>query len=290
MRLTGSPMARDPATFKPARQRADATPLPRLLLLTALAGFLLALTGPALAAGPPVFAIVPNQSGAPTPAGGSLYAAIRRQLALDRRELAAVNRDRRRLIASAERAEARANAATTTVPFALEDLAGRSRQAAAADAAQATRLRRAIAGLQKALQPVVIPAGTFESGPAAVGAYAVQLAERYLGVRYVWGGSLPDEGFDCSGFVKYVYGQIGIALPHYAASQWAKTVHVQPSELEPGDLVFFEPRADGPGHVGMYVGNGMFIEAPHTGAVVQYQSLAFEASTVGFVGASRPAA
>jgi len=250
----------------------------------------MAFAGPALAGGPPVFAIVPNQSGAPTPAGSSLHAAIRRQLAADRRELARVNHDRRALIATAEHAEARANAATTNVPFALEDLAGRSRQAAAADATRAAQLRRAIAGLQTALQPVVVPAGAFDSGPAAVGAYAVQLAERYLGVRYVWGGSLPDEGFDCSGFVKYVYGQIGIELPHYAASQWAQTVHVQPSQLEPGDLVFFEPRADGPGHVGMYVGNGMFIEAPHTGAVVQYQSLAFEMSTMGFVGASRPAA
>ena len=263
--------------------------MPRLLALSALACLLLAITGPALAAGPPVFAIVPGQSGAPTPAGGSLEAAIRRQLAVDRRELTRVNRDRRKLIATAKRAEARVNAATTT-PFALEDLAGRSRRAAAADAAHAARLRRAIAGLEKALQPVVVPAGTFASGPAAVGAYAVQLAQRYLGVRYVWGGSNPDEGFDCSGFVKYVYGKIGIALPHYAASQWSQTVHVDPSQLEPGDLVFFEPRADGPGHVGMYAGNGMFIEAPHTGASVQYQSLAFEMSTMGFVGASRPAA
>ena len=263
--------------------------MPRLLALSALAGFLLALPGTALAAGPPVFAIVPSQPGSQAPAGSSLEAAIRRQLGADRRELARVNRHRRTLIATAERTEARAKAATTT-PFALEDLAGRSRQAAAADVAHTARLRRAIAGLEKALQPVVVPAGAFESGPAAVGAYAVQLAERYLGVRYVWGGSSPDEGFDCSGFVKYVYGQIGIALPHYAASQWAQTVHVDPSQLEPGDLVFFEPRADGPGHVGMYVGNDMFIEAPHTGASVQYQSLAFETSTMGFVGASRPAA
>jgi cell wall-associated NlpC family hydrolase len=251
----------------------------------------MAVAAPALAGGPPVFSIVPSHSGtAPAPTGTSLNAAIHRQIAVDRHELALVNRDMRMQLAAARRAQAQVDAATTTAPIAAEDLAGRSRQAAAADAARAGRLRHAIAGLQKALQPVVIPAGTFDSGPAAVGAYAVELAKRYLGVRYVWGGSTPGEGFDCSGFVKYVYGQIGIALPHYAAWQWEQTVHVDPSQLEPGDLVFFEPKADGPGHVGMYVGNGFFIEAPHTGASVQFQSLAYEKSTMGFVGASRPAA
>jgi cell wall-associated NlpC family hydrolase len=251
----------------------------------------MAVAAPALAGGPPVFSIVPSHSGtASAPTGTSLNAAIHRQIAVDRHELALVNRDMLMQLAAARRAQAQVDAATTTAPIAAEDLAGRSRQAAAADAARAGRLRRAIAGLQKALQPVVIPAGTFDSGPAAVGAYAVELAKRYLGVRYVWGGSTPGEGFDCSGFVKYVYGQIGIALPHYAAWQWNQTVHVDPSQLEPGDLVFFEPKADGPGHVGMYVGNGVFIEAPHTGASVQFQSLAYEKSTMGFVGASRPAA
>jgi cell wall-associated NlpC family hydrolase len=251
----------------------------------------MAVAAPALAGGPPVFSIVPSHSGtASAPTGTSLNAAIHRQIAVDRHGLALVNRDMQAQLATARHAQAEVDAATTTAPIAAEDLAGRSRQAAAADAARAGRLRRAIAGLQKALQPVVIPAGTFDSGPAAVGAYAVELAKRYLGVRYVWGGSTPGEGFDCSGFVKYVYGQIGIALPHYAAWQWNQTVHVDPSQLEPGDLVFFEPKADGPGHVGMYVGNGVFIEAPHTGASVQFQSLAYEKSTMGFVGASRPAA
>jgi peptidoglycan DL-endopeptidase CwlO len=266
--------------------------LPRLQLLPILAACALAVAAPALAGGPPVFTIVPGQSatGSSAPAGTTLNAAIRRQIAVDRQVLAHVNKDMQLQLATAKRAQAQIDAAAAIAPIAAEDLLGRSRAAATADAAHAARLRRAIAGLQKALQPVVIPAGTFDSGPAAVGAYAVQLAERYLGVRYVWGGSTPGEGFDCSGFVKYVYGQIGIALPHYAAWQWNQTVHVDPSQLEPGDLVFFEPKADGPGHVGMYVGNGVFIEAPHTGASVQFQSLAYEKSTMGFVGASRPAA
>ncbi len=264
----------------------------RLQLIPVFAACALAVAAPALAGGPPVFTIVPGSSatGSSAPAGTSLNAAIRRQIAVDRQALARANRDMQIQLATAKQAQAQVDAATSTAPIAAEDLVGRSRAAAAADAARAARLRRAIAGLRQALQPVVVPAGTFDSGPAAVGAYAVQLAERYLGVRYVWGGSTPGEGFDCSGFVKYVYGQIGIALPHYAAYQWNQTVHVDPSQLQAGDLVFFEPKSDGPGHVGMYVGNGVFIEAPHTGASVQFQSLAYEESTMGFVGASRPAA
>ncbi len=118
----------------------------------------------------------------------------------------------------------------------------------------------------------------------------MSVAERYLGVPYVWGGANPSSGFDCSGFVKYVYAQLGIQLPHYAASQYATTTHIDPSQLEAGDLVFFEPHADGPGHVGIYVGNGLFIEAPRTGDVVKLTQLLTEARQIGFVGATRPAA
>jgi cell wall-associated NlpC family hydrolase len=258
----------------------------RLLILAVLAAAALAFGARAFA-GTPVFAVVQGQtSGA---AGqSSLDAAVRATLASDRTALARVIRDE----GAQESAAARASTLSDTVKagglFATEDTAGRSRQAAAADAALAARLRRSIAGLEQALQPISIAADTGDSG--SIGAYAVAIAERYLGVRYLWGGAVPDDGFDCSGFVKYVYAQLGITLPHYAASQWNDTVHVDPSQLEPGDLVFFEPRADGPGHVGMYVGNGVFIEAPHTGAVVQFQSLAQETATTGFVGASRPAA
>jgi cell wall-associated NlpC family hydrolase len=149
-------------------------------------------------------------------------------------------------------------------------------------------VRRAIRGLELALQPVTLPAGFLSSSSSAIGSYAVSVAERYLGVRYVWGGDTPSAGFDCSGFVKYVYAQLGIQLPHYAATQYATTMHIDPSQLEAGDLVFFEPRADGPGHVGIYVGNGFFIEAPHTGDVVKLEQLSTEASLIGFVGASRP--
>ncbi|HEY2354348.1 MAG TPA: NlpC/P60 family protein [Gaiellaceae bacterium] len=101
-------------------------------------------------------------------------------------------------------------------------------------------------------------------------AAAVGIAEKYLGVPYVWGGASPS-GFDCSGLVMYVYAQLGVSLPHYTVAQYnyANAVHPSRSELEPGDLVFFA----GLGHVGIYIGNNEFIHAPHTGAVVSIDSL-----------------
>jgi cell wall-associated NlpC family hydrolase len=119
---------------------------------------------------------------------------------------------------------------------------------------------------------------------------AVSIAERYLGVPYVWGGNTPSTGFDCSGLTQFVYAQLGVWLPHYAAAQFLAYPRLDPSQLAPGDLVFFEPKADGPGHVAIYAGNGQIIEAPHTGAVVRVGSLAGAAASLGFLGAVRPAA
>jgi peptidoglycan DL-endopeptidase CwlO len=96
----------------------------------------------------------------------------------------------------------------------------------------------------------------------------VGIAMQYLGVPYVWGGASPS-GFDCSGFIMYVYAQVGISLPHHAASQYAMGSPVSRDQLEPGDLVFF----NGLGHAGIYIGGGQFIHAPHTGDVVKISSL-----------------
>jgi peptidoglycan DL-endopeptidase CwlO len=96
----------------------------------------------------------------------------------------------------------------------------------------------------------------------------VGIAMQYLGVPYVWGGSSPS-GFDCSGFVMYVYAQVGVSLPHYTGAQWGMGVPVSYGDLQPGDLVFF----DGLGHVGIYIGGGEFIHSPHTGDVVRIDSL-----------------
>jgi len=103
----------------------------------------------------------------------------------------------------------------------------------------------------------------------SIGEQAVAIAERELGVPYVWGGASPS-GFDCSGLTMWVYAQLGIHLDHFTGSQWEAGPHVPRSDLEPGDLVFFEPDI---GHVGIYIGNNLFIHAPHTGTVVQISSL-----------------
>jgi cell wall-associated NlpC family hydrolase len=111
---------------------------------------------------------------------------------------------------------------------------------------------------------------------STLGGQAVAIAEQYLGVPYVWGGASPS-GFDCSGLVMYVYAQLGVSLPHNAATQYSVLPHVPLSDLEPGDLVFF----NGLSHVGIYVGNGTMIHAPHTGTVVQFGSINDEGSIAG---------
>ncbi|HEV2712657.1 MAG TPA: NlpC/P60 family protein, partial [Gaiellaceae bacterium] len=109
----------------------------------------------------------------------------------------------------------------------------------------------------------------------------VGIAMQYLGTPYVYGGASPS-GFDCSGFVMYVYGQVGVSLPHNAAAQYGYGTPVDRSQLQPGDLVFF----NGLGHNGIYIGGGSFIHSPHTGDVVKISSMTgWYAST--YVGARR---
>jgi len=166
----------------------------------------------------------------------------------------------------------------------------------AAKAAAEARLRAEIAARQKAAReaaaqaqqtqsssssaptiapppPVSIPTGGTGAGHAA----AASIALHYLGVPYVYGGASPS-GFDCSGLVMYVYAQLGISLPHYTVAQWNATQPI--SSPAPGDLVFF----NGLGHVGIYIGGGRFVDAPHTGSVVRIDSIS---SFGGYDGARR---
>jgi cell wall-associated NlpC family hydrolase len=97
----------------------------------------------------------------------------------------------------------------------------------------------------------------------------VRYARRLLGVPYSYGGASPSSGFDCSGFTRFVYGHFGVTLPHYSVAQFSLGRRVSRGGLEPGDLVFF----DGLGHVGLYIGHGEFIHAPHSGTTVSVDSM-----------------
>ena len=97
----------------------------------------------------------------------------------------------------------------------------------------------------------------------------------------MWGGSSPSTGFDCSGFTSYVFAQVGVSLPHHAASQYCYGTPVSYDQLAAGDLVFFS----GLGHVGIYIGNDQFVHAPHTGDVVRVSYLSERGGS--FVGARR---
>jgi cell wall-associated NlpC family hydrolase len=112
-----------------------------------------------------------------------------------------------------------------------------------------------------------------------VGAQALQAAISRLGYPYIWGAAGPTS-FDCSGLMMWAYQQVGISLPHFTVSQYNSGVHVARSDLEPGDLVFFFPNIS---HVGMYIGNGMMIDAPNFGENVKVQPIYWNA----FVGAVR---
>jgi cell wall-associated NlpC family hydrolase len=88
----------------------------------------------------------------------------------------------------------------------------------------------------------------------------------------VWGGTTP-KGFDCSGLVQYVYAKQGVTLPRVAEAQARVGVPIAPEQLQAGDAIFFADRTGYIHHEGMYIGNGMFIHAPHTGDVVKISSL-----------------
>jgi peptidoglycan DL-endopeptidase CwlO len=125
------------------------------------------------------------------------------------------------------------------------------------------------------------PTPALPSPPPASHGGVVGIAMQYLGTPYVYGGASPS-GFDCSGFIMYVYAQVGVSLPHNAAAQYGHGTPVDRSQLQPGDLVFF----NGLGHAGIYVGGGSFIHSPHTGDVVKISGMSgWYAST--YVGARR---
>ncbi|HEX6491558.1 MAG TPA: C40 family peptidase [Gaiellaceae bacterium] len=260
------------------------------LVLAGVLGAALSSAAPALADGP-IFAIVPNapSSVTTTATAGSPPP----QLTLARLALRDAKQAEQRDAAAAARESALANS-TQLLSAQLDAQMRASEFQTAFDeaAAQRSQLEQQIAQLTAPPPPPPPPPTPSLNLAAAtpgtdLGAQAVSIAERFLGVPYRWGGADPT-GFDCSGFVMYVYAQLGIQLPHYAASQYQSGAVIDPSQLQSGDLVFFEPQADGPGHVAIYVGGDEIIEAPQTGDVVKLASLSATEAALGFVGATRP--
>jgi cell wall-associated NlpC family hydrolase len=134
---------------------------------------------------------------------------------------------------------------------------------------------------QKAAERLAHAAGvdvaTIHGTPAQIA--VVKETMKYLGIPYVWAGATPSGGFDCSGLVLYVYAKFGIQFPHGATMQAHMGDAVSPSQAQPADLVFFGTPAFYH-HVGIYIGNGLFIEAPHTGDVVKVSVLAGRGCTL----------
>jgi len=120
---------------------------------------------------------------------------------------------------------------------------------------------------------VVLPLAT------NVGTTALRAALTQRGKPYLWGAAGPD-AYDCSGLVVWAFAQEGISLPHYTGSLWNSGMHVSRDQLEPGDLVFFFADIS---HVGIYLGNGLMVDAPSAGQDVQVQAVFWDA----YVGAVR---
>jgi cell wall-associated NlpC family hydrolase len=128
------------------------------------------------------------------------------------------------------------------------------------------------------------------AAPAAAGEQVAALARQYVGSRYLWGGTSP-VGFDCTGFVMFIYGQFGIELPRSEAGQLASGQAVGADDLQPGDvLVFANTYRAGLSHVGIYLGDGQFVHAVDERLGVMVSNLWDGYWSPRFVGASRAAA
>jgi cell wall-associated NlpC family hydrolase len=128
-----------------------------------------------------------------------------------------------------------------------------------------------------------LPLGQVSSEPASPSMLAnvlddvegtLERALNYIGVRYKRGGTTPETGFDCSGFVKYLYNEtLGLVLPHNAKAIAQQGERVDKTELKPGDLVFFNTMRRAFSHVGIYLGDNLFIHAPRAGARVRIEDM-----------------
>jgi cell wall-associated NlpC family hydrolase len=193
--------------------------------------------------------------------------AIEIRLGEQRALLSSVNVQVQQLIAEQEAAQ--------------EAAAMRASQAAAAQAAAAqTQETQSFASTAVGASAATPEGATVVPPSNHSGVVGVAMSE--VGTPYVWAGASPS-GFDCSGLVMYAYGKEGVSLPHSSYAMASDGVAVSKNQLQPGDLVFF----NGDGHVGIYIGGGDFVHAPHTGTDVQVSSLDSGSYASSYDGARR---
>ncbi|WP_020014923.1 C40 family peptidase [Promicromonospora sukumoe] len=216
-------------------------------------GVLLSLIAPPAQAAPAPAAV--NAELAGSPVQGALDAAALDALATQAKTSVAAAP----VVTVATDAELKVESAAVSVVSAADNEEYQAQLAAEAEAEAAEEAAEAAAAAAEQAAAVDIPA-------SAAGSAVVSVAMRYLGVPYVWGGNTP-AGFDCSGFTSYVYAQVGIDLPRTSSEQrYAGTV-VPASQAQPGDMIW------SPGHIAIYAGDGMQIEAPVPGKSVRYTSI-----------------
>lgn len=195
------------------------------------------------------------------------------------KKLDALNKQKAEQVPLIAKANAEAQAAIEANAAAKAQIAAINKKLADLKAAQEAAAKAAKAKINTSgYGSIVVPANYSTDN-------LVTYAETFMGLPYVWGGTTPS-GFDCSGFVQYVYSHFGITIPRTSQDQYGVGTAVSQSSLQPGDLVFFAG-SDGtmtsPGHVGMYVGGGMMIESPYTGASIRVVPM----SRRDYVGAKR---
>jgi cell wall-associated NlpC family hydrolase len=118
-------------------------------------------------------------------------------------------------------------------------------------------------------EPTVIaprPVASHPAPPSVAGNAILEEAAKYVGTPYLYGGTTP-AGFDCTGFVMYVFAQFGISLPHASSAYWNLGTRVSAADARPGDLIVSS------GHVAIYAGNGMEIDSPRAGKTIQFRAI-----------------
>src|SRR5215472_1185831 len=182
-------------------------------------------------------------------------------------------------VAAAQRARQTAIQQTKRVARLASAIAAKQRQAQAKiRVLNSAVFKKAMQQFQRTGNYPNIPLPTANT----IGAQALRWALSRRGDPYVWGAAGPNQ-FDCSGLVMWAYAQVGIGLPHFTGAQWTMGIHVSRNDLQPGDLVFFYSDIS---HVGLYIGNGLMVDAPNFGETVRVEAVmwAVYAGAVRMVG------